>query len=356
MKKLVSTVAIGILAAGVTVSNVSAAEIEVHKGDTLWEIARSQNTTVEKLMDVNNLQTTIIHPNQILSIDEQYTVKQGDTLSGIAYKFGVKVEDIKGDNNLVSDLILIDQVLTIRGGHAGHQGPVTNTANNTATDEPTVEKPLTEPAVQDEPSVEATEEPGEQKEPSAEEPAEPAEQEESSAEEPAEPVEQEKSNVEEPADPAEQEESNVKEPEQPAEDVEEESKEPNEEKDESTNEDIKVTENEPAAAKTESAEEDGISEGRVINVTATAYTAKCDGCTGVTSEGVDLNANPNAKVIAVDPSVIPMGSKVFVEGYGYATAADQGSAIKVNKIDVHVPTKEEALSWGTKTVKVTIQN
>lgn len=95
-------------------------------------------------------------------------------------------------------------------------------------------------------------------------------------------------------------------------------------------------------------------EGKTISVTSTAYTAKCDGCSGVTSTGVDLNSDPNAKVIAVDPSVIPLGSEVYVEGYGHATAADVGGAIKGNKIDLHVPTKDEANSWGVRTVDVTI--
>ncbi|MFC4558184.1 LysM peptidoglycan-binding domain-containing protein [Virgibacillus kekensis] len=95
-------------------------------------------------------------------------------------------------------------------------------------------------------------------------------------------------------------------------------------------------------------------EGKTVTVTATAYTADCAGCSGVTYTGVDLNANPNAKVIAVDPDVIPLGSKVYVEGYGYATAADIGSAIQGNKIDVHLPTKADAYSWGVRSVDVTI--
>ena len=56
-----------------------------------------------------------------------------------------------------------------------------------------------------------------------------------------------------------------------------------------------------------------------------------------TATGLILNNNPNAKVIAVDPSVIPLGTKVYVEGYGYAVAADTGGAIKGHKIDVFFP-------------------
>ncbi|RSL31666.1 peptidoglycan-binding protein [Salibacterium salarium] len=96
------------------------------------------------------------------------------------------------------------------------------------------------------------------------------------------------------------------------------------------------------------------SEGRTINVSATAYTADCSGCSGVTSTGVDLNANPNAKVIAVDPDVIPLGSKVEIEGYGTYTAADTGGSIHGNKIDVHMPNKSKAYDFGRRNVDVTI--
>ncbi|WP_347548159.1 ubiquitin-like domain-containing protein [Pseudalkalibacillus hwajinpoensis] len=98
------------------------------------------------------------------------------------------------------------------------------------------------------------------------------------------------------------------------------------------------------------------SDGRVLNVSSTAYTANCAGCSGITSTGVNLKANPNAKVIAVDPSVIPLGSKVHVEGYGTAIAADTGGAIKGNKIDVFFPSKSAAYAWGNKSVKITILN
>ncbi|MBM7606581.1 uncharacterized protein YabE (DUF348 family) [Metabacillus crassostreae] len=87
---------------------------------------------------------------------------------------------------------------------------------------------------------------------------------------------------------------------------------------------------------------------------STAYTANCNGCSGNTATGINLRANPNAKVVAVDPNVIPLGTKVYVEGYGYAVAADTGSAIKGNKIDVFFPSKSAAYRWGSKKVKVKI--
>ncbi len=96
--------------------------------------------------------------------------------------------------------------------------------------------------------------------------------------------------------------------------------------------------------------------GKEFYVTATAYTAGCNGCTGITATGINLNANPNLKVIAVDPRVIPLGSKVWVEDYGYAIAGDTGGTIKGNKIDLHVPSKQEAYSFGRRQVKVKVMN
>ncbi|WP_071394365.1 3D domain-containing protein [Bacillus tuaregi] len=95
-------------------------------------------------------------------------------------------------------------------------------------------------------------------------------------------------------------------------------------------------------------------QGKEIMVEATAYTAECEGCSGITKTGVDLKTNPDAKVIAVDPAVIPLGSKVHVEGYGFATAEDIGGAIDGNEIDVYVKDHQDALQWGRKEVKVTI--
>lgn len=93
-----------------------------------------------------------------------------------------------------------------------------------------------------------------------------------------------------------------------------------------------------------------------LTVTATAYTAYCEGCSGTTAYGIDLRANPNRKVIAVDPRVIPLGTKVWVEGYGEAIAGDTGGAIKGHKIDVFIPSHENAIAWGVKTVKLRVLN
>ncbi|AMW62674.1 3D domain protein [Bacillus phage DIGNKC] len=103
-------------------------------------------------------------------------------------------------------------------------------------------------------------------------------------------------------------------------------------------------------------------QGKTIVVKATAYTAhpsENGGTYGgrvLTATGFDLTANPSAKIIAVDPRVIPLGSKVHVEGYGTAIASDTGGAIKGNRIDVLMPSQSQSSNWGVRTVKVTILN
>ncbi|RAN90613.1 enterotoxin, partial [Bacillus sp. SRB_28] len=98
---------------------------------------------------------------------------------------------------------------------------------------------------------------------------------------------------------------------------------------------------------------------RELTVVATAYTADPseNGTYGgrvLTAMGHDLTANPNMRIIAVDPKVIPLGSKVWVEGYGEAIAGDTGSAIKGNRIDVLMGSKSKAMNWGRQTVKVKV--
>ncbi|EEL52078.1 cell wall-binding protein [Bacillus cereus] len=102
--------------------------------------------------------------------------------------------------------------------------------------------------------------------------------------------------------------------------------------------------------------------GREIYVEATAYTADPaengykPGDTVKTAMGHNLTANPGMKLIAVDPSVIPLGSTVYVEGYGKAIAGDTGGDIKGHRIDVLMPNKAASSAWGRKKVKVTILN
>ncbi|WP_404456105.1 LysM peptidoglycan-binding domain-containing protein [Virgibacillus necropolis] len=254
MKKLIAALAMSIIIAGAGITNVSAEEYQVEKGDTLWDIAQEYNTSVDDLVEINALKTTVIQPKQKLFINEIYKVEEGDTLIGIGEKFDVKVDNIKKWNKLESDVISIGQELEIKGVN----------------------------------------------------------------------IDQDQDNQ-----PAKAKESNAT----------------------TTQAETKT---ETAEVEKSNNEKDNSSEGKTISVEATAYTADCPGCSGVTATGIDLNANPNKKVIAVDPNVIPLGTEVYVEGYGRAVAGDVGGAINGNEIDVHVQTKDEAYAWGRQTVNVTI--
>ncbi len=97
-----------------------------------------------------------------------------------------------------------------------------------------------------------------------------------------------------------------------------------------------------------------VAAGKTLTVESTAYTASCNGCTGVTKMGLNLDTYSDAKVIAVDPSVIPLGSIVKVEGYGTAIAADIGGGINGNEIDVFIPNQNQALAWGRKNVRIEV--
>lgn len=85
--------------------------------------------------------------------------------------------------------------------------------------------------------------------------------------------------------------------------------------------------------------------GRTLTVDAVAYSLP-----GNTASGLPVGKG----VVAVDPTVIPLGTRMFVPGYGPAVAADVGSAIKGLIIDLWFPTYEQAVAWGRKTVTITI--
>lgn len=256
---LVAVAAISTTALGA--QQVSAKEITVQKGDTLWGISQKNDVSLKDLKGWNNLSTDMIYVGDKLTISskektqEQYKVQKGDSLWKIAQKFNVSISDIKSWNNLNSDIIMIGSTLSVAG--------------------------------------------------------------QSSAPVSSEPVQKQA--------PVQKEQITKK----------------------------AAPKKETAKAESSSASQ---SVQKEMTVTATAYTANDGGISGITATGVNLNKNPNAKVIAVDPNVIPLGSKVYVEGYGEAIAADTGGAIKGNKIDVHVPSKSQAKNWGVKSVKVKVLN
>lgn|SRR5699024_2267483 len=271
MKKLSVSLAFTLALLYAGISTASAESYEVQEGDSLWEIADQFDTTVDNLIDINDLNSNVIQPNQELTVNNSYTVEKGDTLSGIAKQFDATVSNLKEWNKLDTDVLQIGQELKINQVEASETDKKEEKSTEQATEK---------------------------------------------AEEQTENKEEQATESEEPKAEAETE-----------------------------------TEDNEAAAESDDGQ---APQGETVDVTATAYTAECDGCSGVTTTGVDLNENPDAKVIAVDPSVIPLGSEVYVEGYGYATAADTGGAIQGNKIDLHVPSKEEANNFGVQNVKVTI--
>jgi 3D (Asp-Asp-Asp) domain-containing protein len=82
-----------------------------------------------------------------------------------------------------------------------------------------------------------------------------------------------------------------------------------------------------------------------LTVTATGYSTQ-----GTTATGLPVSWG----TIAVDPSVIPLGTRVSVPGYGEAVAADTGSAVVGATIDLWFPTTQQALAWGRRVVTVTL--
>ncbi|NLZ37995.1 MAG: hypothetical protein GX893_00090 [Firmicutes bacterium] len=111
----------------------------------------------------------------------------------------------------------------------------------------------------------------------------------------------------------------------------------------------------------------------VFVVTATAYcagTAECgcpidskgrSACTGSYNDGITASGRPaiagngtptKPHIVAVDPKIIPLGSSLYIDGYGFAIAADTGGAIKGKRLDLLLPTHQEALRFGRRQLKV----
>ena len=95
----------------------------VKSGDTLYKIASIFNTTVNDIIELNNLTSTILSPGQELLIPNKsldnigtYIVKKGDSLSSIANAFNLTVDELISSNNLTSTVLQIGQILTIPTG------------------------------------------------------------------------------------------------------------------------------------------------------------------------------------------------------------------------------------------------
>ena len=103
----------------------------IKPGDTLWKIANNCNVTVDDIVKLNNLDSTIIYPGQKIRLSEScvarqdnsdnsisdtselYSVRRGDTLYSIARLFGTTVQNLVNDNNLTTDLLSIGQQLKV---------------------------------------------------------------------------------------------------------------------------------------------------------------------------------------------------------------------------------------------------
>jgi 3D (Asp-Asp-Asp) domain-containing protein/peptidoglycan hydrolase CwlO-like protein len=85
--------------------------------------------------------------------------------------------------------------------------------------------------------------------------------------------------------------------------------------------------------------------GSKVTVSSTGYCLR-----GTTATGIPVGWG----VVAVDPSFIPLGTRMFVPGYGEGVAADTGSAVKGAIIDLWFPTCAQALQWGWRTVTITL--
>ncbi|MEW4278664.1 3D domain-containing protein [Priestia megaterium] len=307
MKKFIFTLGTtAILSAGFVgaASASTSGTYHVEKGDTLWKVAQKHSVSVDELKDANNLTSNIIYPNQELNVatikEMTHKVQQGNTLWSISQQYGVTVDQIKEWNGLKSDLIYPGEQLKIQSPNAQAQ----QSSPSVAQAAPETQQAQAEQTQEEQQQAQAEQAQKEQQQAQAEQ----AQKEQQQAQ----------------AEQAQKEQQQAQ--------------------------------AEQAQKQQQPAESSQQASGKSMTVEATAYTANCAGCSGTTATGVDLKANPNQKVIAVDPSVIPLGSKVYVEGYGEAVAADTGGAIKGNRIDVFVPSEGDAQQFGRKSVKITVMN
>jgi uncharacterized protein YabE (DUF348 family) len=87
---------------------------------------------------------------------------------------------------------------------------------------------------------------------------------------------------------------------------------------------------------------------QAITMVATAYTANCAGCSGITAIGRPAGHG----IVAVDPNVIPLGTRLYSPGYGFAIAGDTGGAIVGNRIDLGFDSYSDAMRFGRRELTV----
>ncbi|CAH0181469.1 3D domain-containing protein [Priestia megaterium] len=342
MKKFIFTLGTtAILSAGFVgaASASTSGTYHVEKGDTLWKVAQKHSVSVDELKDANNLTSNIIYPNQELNVatikEMTHKVQQGNTLWSISQQYGVTVDQIKEWNGLKSDLIYPGEQLKIQSPN----GQAQQSSPSVAQAAPGAQQAQAEQTQEEQQQAQAEQTQEEQQQAQAEQ----AQKEQQQAQAEQAQKEQQQAQAEQAQKEQQQAQAEQAQKEQQQAQAEQAQKEQQQAQAEQ-------------AQQQQPAESSQQASGKSMTVEATAYTANCAGCSGTTATGVDLKANPNQKVIAVDPSVIPLGSKVYVEGYGEAVAADTGGAIKGNRIDVFVPAEGDAQQFGRKSVKITVMN
>lgn len=109
---------------------VGVVDYTIKPGDTLWKIANNCNVSVDDIVNLNNLDSTIIYPGQIIKLsescsarqdgnneynepDDYYTVRKGDTLYSISRLFGTTPQELINLNNLSTDMLIIGQRLIV---------------------------------------------------------------------------------------------------------------------------------------------------------------------------------------------------------------------------------------------------
>lgn len=292
-KQMMALATIFTLGTGAFSTNAFAAEHKIIKGETLSDISEQYSMTVEGVKHLNDLSSDLIIANEILSvIDESdfYKIQKGDTLFKIGQAKNATVNQLMEWNNLSTEIIFTGDILA-----------VTLEAGKYLMEQQESQPAEKKTAIETNSIKETVVEP--KKETTKNEA---------------------KKSTEITA------ENNTPKQDKPA-----------------------ISQQETKAESKKEVQAAAMEE-KTLKMTATAYTANCEGCSGVTANGTDLHANPNSKVIAVDPSIIPLGTKVWVEGYGEAIAADTGGAIKGNKIDLFMASHSDATNWGSKTVQVKI--
>lgn len=158
MKKTIISAASLTALSAVAAANISASEITVESGDTLWSISAGASQSVNEIKSLNNLTSDLIFPGDVLKIDAEapsaapaeaveaeegattYTIEAGDTLFAIANQFDVTIDEIKAWNNLSSDLIIAGKTIVVAESAAPAAVSVEEAAPAVETAAPAVEE------------------------------------------------------------------------------------------------------------------------------------------------------------------------------------------------------------------------